>query len=184
MKQRFNIFGLLLLVLIVSSCGGVNKIYKSSDPDFKYEMAKQCYAQGQYNNAAFLLNDIISSLKGTEKGDESLFLYAMSKYKAKDYITANEYFKKYYQAYPTSTHVDEARFYAAMALVETTPLPELDQTDTYNAITELQNFLEISPDSKYAPVVRKTIFEQQDKLIEKEYLASKLYFNLGNYFGN
>ena len=28
------------------------------------------------------------------------------------------------------------------------------------------------------------IFEQQDLLVEKEYLSAKLYFDLGNYFGN
>ena len=28
------------------------------------------------------------------------------------------------------------------------------------------------------------MFELQDKLIEKEYLTAKLYYNLGSYFGN
>lgn len=28
------------------------------------------------------------------------------------------------------------------------------------------------------------IFTLQDKLVEKEYLSAKLYYDLGNYFGN
>lgn len=182
--MKLKIFSFSLLIFVLTSCGGFNKLLKSPDSDYKYEAAKQYIALGKYTNASYLLDDVLAGMKGTEKGDESLFLSAMCKYKLDDFVTANEQFKKFYSSYPTSTHVDEARFYAAKSLYLSTPQPQLDQTDTYQAITELQNFLEVAPESKYAPTVRSMIFELQDKLIEKEFLAAKLYYNLGGYFGN
>ena len=48
----------------------------------------------------------------------------------------------------------------------------------------MQSFLEISPDSKYAPQAKDLVFEMQDKLVEKQYQAAKLYYTLGGYIGN
>ena len=173
-----------MAILLLTSCGGFTKLSKCPDSDYKYEAAKQYFLNGKYNDAALLLTDVIPGMKGTERGDESTFLLAMSKFMAKDYVSANDYFTRFCTNYPTSVHVDEARFYAGRALYLSTPQPELDQTDTYQAITDLQNFLEISPESKYVPKVREMIFELQDKLVEKEYMAAKLYYNLGGYFLN
>lgn len=182
MKSKALLIGLTLLAF--TSCGHYNKALKSADTDFKYEYAKQLAATGRYNDAAFMLTDVIPAMKGTEKGDEPLFLYGMWKYLGHDYVTSEDYLKKYCQTYPTGHHVDEARFYAARSLYMSVPTTQLDQTDTYDAITQLQSFLEIAPESRFAPKAREMIFELQDQLIEKEYQAARLYYNLGTYFGN
>jgi outer membrane protein assembly factor BamD len=181
-----RIRNLLLYVsaLTLCSCGGVNKALKSTDLDYRYESAKQFFMKGRFNDASMLLTDAVNGMKGTERGDEALFLLGMSKYFASDYVAANENLTNYYKAYPTGSHVEEAHFYSGMSLYLSTPNPNLDQTDTYLAITEFNNFLDAFPDSKYADKSRKLIFELQDKLIEKQYNAAKLYFNLGSYFGN
>ncbi|MBQ2029375.1 MAG: outer membrane protein assembly factor BamD [Bacteroidaceae bacterium] len=169
---------------VLASCTNINKAMKSTDLDFKYEMAKQYFTKGKYENACLLLGEVVNAYKGTERGDEAMFLYGMSKYLGSDLEEANEYLTKYYRSYPTGAHVEEARFYAGKALYETTPSVNLDQTDTYMAITEFQNFIETFPQSKYAEQCRKMIFEMQDKLVLKEYNSAKLYYSLGSYFGN
>ena len=75
-------------------------------------------------------------------------------------------------------------YYNAEALYRSTPEARLDQTGTYSAITAYQDFLDVFPDSKYRKLAQSRMFELQDKLIEKEYLTAKLYYNLGSYFGN
>lgn len=182
--MRNKVFFLTLSVLLLCSCGGVNKALKSTDLDYRYETAKQLFMRGHYNDAALLLNDAIAGMKGTERGDEALFLLGMSKFFATDYVAANDYLSKYYKSYPTGAHVEEAHFYCGYALYLSTPNANLDQTDTYLAITEFNNFLDDYPNSKYANQTRNLIFEMQDKLIDKQYNAAKLYFNLGGYFGN
>jgi len=157
---------------------------KSPDTDFKYEAAKQFFFQNKNSNASFLLDQIMPGLKGTEKGDEATFVAAMTQYQTGDFIVANDYFKKYLSNYPTGIHTDEARFYAATALYMNTPQTELDQTGTYQAVTELQNYIEYDQNAQYVEAARNMIYELQDKLVQKEYLAAKLYYNLGGYIGN
>ena len=173
-----------ILIAILTSCAGINKVMKSNDADYKYEAAKQYFMKGKYENAALLLNDVLASMKGTEKSDESLFLLGMCKYNSGDMVAANDYFRKYYTTYTNGIHVEEAYFYSGRALYLSTVGPDLDQTATYQAVTEFQDFLEAYPQSKFAPEARNLIFKLQDKLVEKEYLSAQLYYNLGDYFGN
>ena len=188
MKTHVQKFvGILLLataMVVLVSCGGINKAMQNTDLDYRYEAAKQYYARGKYGNATLLLGDVINGLKGTERGGEALFLYGMCKFEESDYDEANQFLKRYTRSYPQGTHAEEARYYAARSLYLSIPNVNLDQTDTYNAITEFQEFLDVYPDSRYSPSVRDLIFEMQDKLILKQYNAAKLYYNLGDYFGN
>ena len=45
-------------------------------------------------------------------------------------------------------------------------------------------FLEYFPNSAKKDEAQNMIFALQDKLVMKEYLSAKLYYNLGNYLGN
>jgi putative lipoprotein len=69
-------------------------------------------------------------------------------------------------------------------LFESTPEPRLDQTPTVAAIAAFQDYLDIFPDGKMKGTAQQRLFDLQDKLIRKEYLNAKLYYNLGSYFGN
>lgn len=173
-----------LVFVIFTSCGDYNLVVKSTDYEYKYEAAKQFYAEGQYNRAATLMQDVIMALKGTDKGEESLFMTGMSHLYARNYEAATSYFRKYYETYPRGIFTEEARFYCGKALYENTPEPKLDQTATYEAVSEFQSFLELYPESQLRERAQNMIFALQDKLVEKEYLSAKLYYDLGTYFGN
>lgn len=182
--KRVSISILLTLSLVLASCGSYTKVQKTTDYLYKYEAAKEYYASGLYNRAALLLQDVIMSLKGTERGEESLYLIAMANYKAKNFSAAQTYFKKYYQTYPKGLYAEEAYFYSGRSLYMDIPPIKLDQTVTYEAINEFQSFLELYPQSKYSADVQDIIYKLQDRLVEKEYLSAKLYYDLGTYFGN
>ena len=182
--MKKNILITLLAALLLSSCGEYNKLLKSTDYEYKYEAAKNYFAKGQYNRAATLLNELIASLKGTDKAEESLYMLGMSYYNQNDYQTAAQTFTQYYNVYPRGTFTELARFHAGKALYLDTPEPRLDQSGTYNAIQQLQMFLEYFPNSAKKDEAQNMIFALQDKLVMKEYLSAKLYYNLGNYLGN
>lgn len=182
--MKKNILITLLAALLLSSCGEYNKLLKSTDYEYKYEAAKNYFAKGQYNRAATLLNELIAILKGTDKAEESLYMLGMSYYNQNDYQTAAQTFTQYYNVYPRGTFTELARFHAGKALYLDTPEPRLDQSGTYNAIQQLQMFLEYFPNSAKKDEVQNMIFALQDKLVMKEYLSAKLYYNLGNYLGN
>ena len=103
--------------LLMSSCAGeYNKVFKSDDLDYRYEFAKQCFAEGNYNQAATLLLDLVTVKKGTDDAQESLYMLAMSQYMSMDFESASETFKRYYQTYPKGYYAEPATFYVGHIL--------------------------------------------------------------------
>jgi outer membrane protein assembly factor BamD len=180
MKLQYISFSLLLLVL-AASCGEYNKILKSTDTMVKYEAAKRYFDEGKYSRTVTLLDEITPLLRRTAYEEESIFLQARANYAQKDYLSASEYFKNYYTSFPRGVHAEEARYFSAYALYTDSPDARLDQTETYKALQQLQDFLEYYPQSERKEEVQKALFELQEKLAYKELLSVKLYFNLGDY---
>lgn len=183
MKGR--LFAGLFFVTIFSSCAQeFNQVYKTTDNSYKYEYAKSCFAEGKYTRAITLLQDLVTTLKGSEKGQESLYMLAMAQYCDRDYESASQTFKKYYTSYPKGTYAENSDFYVGQSLYKSTPEPRLDQSLTNNAISAFQDFIDVYPDAVLKPVAMQRLFELQDKLVKKEYYSAKLYYDLGSYFGN
>lgn len=176
---------ILCMAALMSSCASeFNKVYKSTDNDYKYEYAKQAFAMGEYQHASALLQDLVLLRKGRESGQESLYLLAMAQYCNKDYESASATFRKYYTSYPRGLFAEQACFYIGQSLYQSVPEPRLDQTPTMGALNAYQQFLDIYPDSYLRPVAQQRLFDLQDNLVQKEYLSAELYYNLGGYFGN
>jgi len=173
-----------LAALALTSCGNYAAVQKSSDYGLKYEVAKQYFFEGKNQQASYLLSEVVTLLKGSDRGEECLYLLGLSSLRAKDYEAASTYFKKYYETYPRGLYTEEARYQSGMALYLSTPEPKLDQTATYEALQEFQGFIEQYPASHLRRQAQERIFELQDKLVEKEYLNAKLYYTLGSYIGN
>ena len=108
----------------------------------------------------------------------------MSYYNQKDYSTAAQTFITYTNTYPRGTFAELASYHAGKALYLDTPEARLDQSGTYTAIQQLQTFLEYYPASSKKQEAQDMIFALQDKLVLKEFMSAKLYYNLGNYMGN
>lgn len=170
--------------LLLVSCGEYTRVLKSGDYEYKYETAKALYMSGHYHQASELFGMLLAPLKGTSYGEESLFMLAESNMKAKDYESAAMFFKKYYQAYPKGRYMDMARYNSGYALYKQTVDVRLDQTSTMEAISEFQSFLDYCPNTNLKGQAMEIIYELQDKLVKKEYLSAKLYFDLGAYAMN
>ena len=175
---------LLALLLLASGCGEYNKVLKSNDYNYKYEYAKKAFEQKKYAQVTTILTDLVTVFKGTDKAEESLYLLALAYYENQDYTSAGSYFKTYYTHYPKGQYAELARYYAGYGYYLDSPDPQLDQTDTYKAIEELQSFLDYFPKSDKVSIAQNAIFELQDKLVYKELQNAQLYYNLGNYLGN
>ena len=183
MKRHFIITALFALLL--SSCAGeFNKVFKTDDQNYRYEYAKQSFAEGKYQRAVTLLEGLITLKKGTDEAQESLYMLGMAQYMSHDYESASATFKKYYQTYPKGHYAEQASFYVGQSLFESAPEPRLDQTPTIGAINAYQQFMDFFPQSKLRPVAQEKLYELQDKLVQKELLSAQLYYNLGGYFGN
>lgn len=172
-------------VFLFSGCAHeFNQVYKSQDTNYKYEYAKEAFANGKYTQASTLLEELIMVMKGTDNAEESLYMLGMAHFNNKDYESAAESFKTYFKTYPKGIYAENAAFYIGESLFQSTPEPRLDQTETVNAISAFQDYLDIFPDARMKDRAQARLFELQDKLIKKELYSARLYYNLGTYFGN
>ena len=173
------------MVMLLTGCANeFNKVYKTTDIDYKYEYAKECFAMGKYTRAVLLLQDMVTMMKGRENGQECLYMLAMASYCGKDYETAAQYFKRYYTSYPKGKYAEMASFYVGQSLYMSTPGPRLDQSPTMQAIAAYQEYLDLFPNAMMKDEAHERLYELQDKLVEKELYSAKLYYDLGSYFGN
>ena len=185
MKRNCILSLSLCLVILLTGCASeFNNVYKAADNSYKYEQAKQCFAMGKFDQAATLLSELVTVLKGKTTAQESLYMLGMAQYCNRDYESASATFRKFYQSYPKGDYAEQASFYIGQSLFESMPDPRLDQSSTIGAINAYQNFMDIYPDSPLREQAQKRLFILQDNLIMKEYLSAELYYNLGGYFGN
>ena len=179
-----KLFVLLLPLYLLTGCTQYAKVQKSMDFDYKYELAKAYYMEEEYSQASSLLEGVLAFTKGTMFAEEALYMLSMCYFQMNDYVTASSYFTTYYNTYPRGVYAEAARFMSARALFLDTPDPRLDQTSTIKAIGEIRVFTEYYPYSKYRDQANEMLYELHDRLVEKEYGAAKLYYDLGNYMGN
>ena len=175
---------IILLSLLLVSCGEYTKLQKSTDNNLKFGKAKEYYEKKKYMQAATLFESVLPAFKGTEKGEESLYLLAMSYLNNKDYLTARSYFASYHRSYPKGKYAEVSKFYVGYCYYKDSPSPKFDQTSTAKALEEFFLFSDLFPQSTRLPEVLKMVKELQDKLAYKAYLNANLYYKLGNYKGN
>lgn len=183
MKYKYLIFSLLVLFTL-TGCGEYVSLQKSTDYEYKYEAAKALYIEGQYAKASLIFGELLGVMKGTANSEESLYMLAMSNFMNKDYESASQYFRKYYQVHPKGQYVEYARYYCGYSQYCLIPDTRLDQQSTYEALKEFQDFLDLYPYTSIKGRTQQMIYALQDKLVEKEYLSAKLYYDLGTYIGN
>lgn len=185
MKRIIDLVLLWVILALLNSCAKeYNQVYKSQDYDYKYEYAKECFANGKYTRAISILEEVVTVKKGTDDAQECLYMLAMAQYCNMDYESASTTFKKYYSTYPKGVYAEMASYYTGESLYMSTPEPRLDQSGTVRAIAAFQEYLDIYPDAILKQQAQNRLFELQDKLVKKELLSAQLYYNLGSYFGN
>ena len=179
-----KIFYIVLMMVLLTSCGEYQKLLKSRDPEVKYQAALQYFNNKQYVKAQTLLDDVTAYYKGTERSEDVLAYLARCYMGQKAYESASDYYQAYIRNYPKGKYATEAYFQVGHCQYLDSPDARLDQTITKNAITAFQRFVELYPESPYAEQAYTEMSELYDKLALKELKSAQLYYNLGSYLGN
>lgn len=178
--MRFFTRIVLIAFVAVSiySCSKFDKLVKSSDFELKYTKALEYYNHGNYSNAMTLLEELIPVYKGTERAEEVYYYYSYCNYNQGDYGLAAYHFKTYARTWPFSKHAEECAYLNAYCYYLNSPKYSLDQSDTKNAIQEMQAFLDTYPESKRVDSCNLIIDELRVKLEKKAYANAKQYYYL------
>jgi outer membrane protein assembly factor BamD len=179
--MRFRLYIVLIIFVLLSSCGAYEKLLKSSDFELKKTKAKEYYAKGEYVKTTELLTQILPRFRATEEAEELNWMNAQSYFEMKDYFMAGSTFKTFIEQFPFGKHAEDANYLAAVCDYNLSARPELDQLNTKNAIEGFNIFLNRFPNSSKAEDCKKRVIDLQDKLVEKSYLSAKLYYEMDQY---
>jgi len=166
---------ILILLSVLSSCSEYQKALKSEDIAEKFKLGDSLYNQGKYEKANKLFALIVPNYKGKPQAEKLMYLYSNTFYKMKDYYVAGYQFERFVSSYPASEKVEEAAFLSAKSYYMLSPVYSKDQTETKDAIEKLQNFLNLYPESEYAPEANKLFKELDFKLEKKAFEIAKQY---------
>jgi outer membrane protein assembly factor BamD len=180
MKNRLLILALLALA-VLTSCNDFNRLVKSTDNEMKYEVAVDYYERGDYNHALQLFDLLQASFRNTPKGESITYKTALCYYYQGDYDIAGYYFNRFVQTYPFSRDAEKAAYMQAYCSYMLSPESGLDQTNTHNAIKQLNNFIERYPNSDSLDRANKLLTDLNDKLEEKDYNVCRLFYRMENY---
>ena len=181
MKARTIIISALALVLAVSCATEYDKLLKGHDVPAKYAKAFELYNDGKYAKAAEMFESLSIATKGTAQDDTVQFYWAMSNYKYKDYITAENNFSEFISVFPLSPFTEQARYLYIDCLYRSTYRYELDQTPTYRALNELNRYMTLYPDNAYMDECRKMKDDLEERLDKKAFEAAHLYYHMEDY---
>lgn len=123
MKMKFLLFVLLGISLV--SCSDYQKLLKSTDYELKWTKANEFYEQKKYQKTIYLLEELQSIHKGTDRAEQTLFMLANSYYNRKDYISASHYFETYYKTYPKGVFTEDCRYLSGKGAYMSSPDPRL-----------------------------------------------------------
>ena len=179
--MNLRVFIVLIVSLLVSSCGDYQKLLKSTDYELKKNKVKEYYDKGQYVKSTELLTQVLPRYRATEEAEGLSWMNAESYFGMKDYLMAGSEFRNFSDLYPYSKNAEEANFMAAMCDYYQSPRAELDQENTRNAINGFNLFLSRFPASSRVDEAKKHIKEMEDRLVEKSYMSAKLYYEMKQY---
>ncbi|OFX78889.1 MAG: hypothetical protein A2X12_12215 [Bacteroidetes bacterium GWE2_29_8] len=178
----FNLFIIVLLfTVIIIGCSEHQKLVKSNDYNKKYDKAIEYYNKGDFYRSQQLLEDMLLYFRGTEKAEKIHYYYAYCNYRTSNFILANFYFKNFTKTFPRSQYAQECLYMSAFCSFLESPESSLDQTSTYQAMKELQNFANTYPNSDSISKCNKLIDVLRFKLETKYFDQAMLYFKIQDY---
>lgn len=180
-KKISSTTAIILSLVILSSCSQYQRLLKSDDFELKYARALEYYEEENYGRTIALLTDIIPVYRGTAEAERINYYFAMAHFNIGDYTLASHYFKSFANAFPRSEHAEEFLYLSAYCQYLESPRHSLDQTNTMQAINELQQFINRYPYSDRVQDANQLIDELRLKLEEKRYNIAKMYMDISDF---
>ncbi|MDP2721778.1 MAG: outer membrane protein assembly factor BamD [Bacteroidales bacterium] len=182
MLKKKSLYSLLIVtLLVITACNGPQKILKSGNNQLKYETGVDLYEKGDYNKALQFFDILRAVYRGTEKGELLTYYSANCYFQMRDYQIASYYYDQYVQMYPRGSHAEESAYLTAYCSYMESPRSTLDQTNTYQALRQLQSFIDMYPKSDKVAEATKQMDDLRNKLELKSYNIAVLYFKMEDF---
>jgi len=175
-------FLIVVMAIIFSSCASkFRKVEKSEDWKVKFDAALEYYEEQDYFRAGALFNQIEAIVRGLPEGEQVQFKLAYCNFYDRSYLLSSHYFKTFFETYARSEMAEEAEYMYAYSLYANSPIYNLEQSSSYEAIDAMQNFLNKYTETAFSEQASEVINEMQRKLEKKAYENAKQYHKLRIY---
>lgn len=176
MQKIKNLAYLLVLSLLLFSCGEYQKVLNKGTSEDQYKMAVKMYESQKYSKALRLFEKISSIYRGKPQMERISFMIAQSNFNEKNYSIAGYYFDRFTQNYPKSSKREEAAFLSAYSYKLASPRFSIDPTDTNKALESFQSFINMYPASDKIDEANMYYAEIRAKLEKKYFEIAKTYY--------
>ena len=164
----------LLALLVLGCAGGIPSIPDS--PEAILAKGDRYFQKKKFYSSHELYKAFLARHPGHSRSDYAQFMLAESYFNDEDYLLAGVEYRILMSNYGYSDYVDEAYFKGALCNYHQGPKPQLDQTKTYQALSQFQQFVQVFPESPLVPEAQEYIAQINEKLAKKEIENTRFYF--------
>jgi len=168
------IFTVNLILLI--SCSSISK--KELTIQERYDKANKYFSNKKFQKAKNEFQFIIDNEKSNAISLESSFYLAQSLFELKEYEEALYHFNHYSMFSKSIANIELAQFMKCKCLFKLTAPYENDQSQSFLCISNIQEFLDNFPNSKYSIDANKMIEDLREKISKKYYEEARLYLKM------
>jgi len=170
----------VLAVLALASCaGGIPSI--PDDPDAALAKGDRYFERKRWFQAQEVYKGFLQKYAGHERSDYAQFMLGESYFNEETYALAVVEYRILVTNYGYSEYVDDAFYKEALALYKQSPNTSLDQAVCHEALSKLQQFIQVFNNSPLLPQAQETLNEVKAKLAHKAFDTAMFYFSKKRY---
>lgn len=171
----------VVAALVLTSCGGYNKLLKSNDHQKMYTKAIEYYNLKKYQKTLQLFEVCTPYFVNTAKEDTVQYYVGASYYKTGDFETSATYFDDFRRRFGRSPFLEDAEYMLAKGFYFSSPDAEKDQTSTQKALIAINEYLDRYPNSTKKEALQANLIELQQKLYDKSLINARSYYKTEKY---
>lgn len=161
-------------LVMLAGCSGSNRLRHNSAQD-AYQEGEARFEAEDYDDAIRYFRAVFSYGRANEWADDAQLQLARAYRDNEQYRLAATEYGRFLQLYRNDERVPIAEFERAMCYYRLSPRYQLDQSDSRQAISFFQLFLERYPGHELAPGAEQHVLELREKLAHKKFEAATLY---------
>ena len=179
MQKLIRLGGIgLFMILFWQGCAASKPQHDVKDIAGEYQKGLEYMDKKNWLKAEETFTFIVYNDPAGEYADDAQYELAETHYFREEYLIAINEYDRLVQRMPNSPFVERASWRKAECYYLLSPDYRLDQSMSEKALKQLQNFIDLFPQSEHRPQAREYILELRAKLGHKLYGSGVLYLKL------
>ena len=166
-------FCALLITAMLGGCAAKQERLRVAE--YYYEEGMRALERKRHLDAVDNFQRVVSSFPGSALVADAQYHLAEAYFRMEDFVNAIFEYQRLMDSYPRSAYVERAQFQVAESYFEQMRGPELDQKETFDALTHFRYFIDDNPDSPLVEKANSRIVACRNRLAEKRYKSAQLY---------